>query len=316
MLLEYSSKNKIVLLVIATVLIIGGGVYFWSQNKTIIEQPEPAQTDNELWQKVTTDNGISFKYPKEILAKYINEAEWPPQVQILNTPFVCVPSGVEVQSSEQTELRLVDDRSYCVTRQSEGAAGSTYTSYIYAFSKDNKTTNITFSLRFVQCQNYDEPKASECENERTAFDVDGIVDRIAQSIKVQSKELSIAEELKDCLPKSDIVSHEKCQELLSNIRNFDECVNAGFSIMKSNPPQCATPDGKTFTQETNSTWDMAKTAVANCEVTKAFQSHSRIVNLELKNGNKLIASEPVIDDVMKIVNEAEAKCGRIQIATE
>jgi uncharacterized protein with NAD-binding domain and iron-sulfur cluster len=55
-----------------------------------------------------------------------------------------------------------------------------------------------------------------------------------------------ANELKECLPKSDTASHEKCNELLKQITNYDSCVSAGFSIMKSNPPQCATPDGRTF----------------------------------------------------------------------
>jgi len=59
---------------------------------------------------------------------------------------------------------------------------------------------------------------------------------------------SLAEGLKECLPKSDTASHEKCTELLKQITNYDSCVKAGFSIMKSNPPQCATPDGRTFIQ--------------------------------------------------------------------
>lgn len=58
---------------------------------------------------------------------------------------------------------------------------------------------------------------------------------------------SLADELKECLPKSDTASHEKCNDLLAAIRNYDDCVNAGFAIMESNPPQCATPGGRTFT---------------------------------------------------------------------
>jgi hypothetical protein len=59
---------------------------------------------------------------------------------------------------------------------------------------------------------------------------------------------SLAEQLAECLPKSDMTSHEKCNELLKQITNFDNCVIAGFSIMKSNPSQCATPDGRIFIQ--------------------------------------------------------------------
>jgi len=126
----------------------------------------------------------------------------------------------------------------------------------------------------------------------------------------------IAAQLSDCLPKSDMASREKCQELLERIRNFDECVLAGFSIMKSNPAQCQTPDGRTFIQETNSTWEMAVLAINNCEVEIAFQTHGRIVTLMLKNGNKLIATEPEIDDVMEIADSAAAECGQIVIGTE
>jgi hypothetical protein len=63
-----------------------------------------------------------------------------------------------------------------------------------------------------------------------------------------NKNESLAERLKECLPKSDMASHEKCSKLLKQINDYYSCVNAGFSIMKSNPPQCATPDGRTFVE--------------------------------------------------------------------
>ncbi len=282
----------------------------------ITENTNNTDTNNNLWITTTTDSGVTFQYPKELLATYISESEWPPQVKIENKQFVCTPSGSEIQQGGQTELRLVDNRQYCVTQQSEGAAGSIYTAYTYTFPKDNKTGIITFTLRFVQCQNYDEPKATECKNERSAFDVDGTVDRIVQSIKIQTNQLSIADELKECLPKSDTASHERCNELLATIRNFDDCVNAGFSIMKSNPPQCATPDGRNFTDETNSNWNVVLATLNNCEVESVFQTHSKLVTLKLKNGNKLTAYEPHIDDVMKVVESLNGKCGDIRLATE
>jgi len=64
----------------------------------------------------------------------------------------------------------------------------------------------------------------------------------------ENKNNNLTEELRECLPKSDTASHEKCNELLKQIIDYNSCVNAGFSIMKSNPPQCATPDGRTFIQ--------------------------------------------------------------------
>ena len=127
----------------------------------------------------------------------------------------------------------------------------------------------------------------------------------------------IAAQLRDCLPRSDAASHEKCLQLLGNIRNFDDCVAAGFAIMKSNPPQCrALDDGPIFVQETNSTWEQAVKAIYNCEVEKVFQTHSRIVTLTLKNGNELIATEPEIDAVIIITESTKLECGRIPIGTE
>lgn len=62
----------------------------------------------------------------------------------------------------------------------------------------------------------------------------------------ENKENSLVEGLRDCLPKSDMASHEKCNALLKQITDYNSCVAAGFSIMKSNPPQCATLDGRIF----------------------------------------------------------------------
>ncbi len=61
----------------------------------------------------------------------------------------------------------------------------------------------------------------------------------------------VAAELKECLPKSDMASYEKCAALLAQIKSFDACVAVGFSIMKSNPPQCVLPNGRIFLEEIN-----------------------------------------------------------------
>jgi hypothetical protein len=86
--------------------------------------------------------------------------------------------------------------------------------------------------------------------------------------------------------------------------------------MKSNPPQCATVDDRTFTDETNSTWDIALIALNSCEVESVFQTHSKLITLNLKNGNELTAYEPNIDDVMEVIDDLQGRCGKIRIATE
>ncbi len=65
---------------------------------------------------------------------------------------------------------------------------------------------------------------------------------------ITENKYNLAEELKNCLPKSDTESHEKCNELLKQITDYNSCVKAGFPIMKSNPPQCMTIDNQTFIQ--------------------------------------------------------------------
>ena len=144
---------------------------------------------NDLW-KTTTSNGITFQYSETLLTTYINTQDWPPQVQVLNELFTCNEAGSETARAGKTEKRLIDNREYCRTSIVEGAAGSIYTQYAYAFplystgstQADRKTAIFTFSLRAVQCANYNDPQKTECENERSAFDLDSTVDRMARSI--------------------------------------------------------------------------------------------------------------------------------------
>jgi hypothetical protein len=63
-----------------------------------------------------------------------------------------------------------------------------------------------------------------------------------------AEKIDLAIELQECLPKSDTGSRDRCLELMKLITNYEECVAAGFPIMKSNPPQCATLDGRIFAE--------------------------------------------------------------------
>ena len=63
-------------------------------------------------------------------------------------------------------------------------------------------------------------------------------------------------------------------------------------------------------------WESVKQAIKECEVKQVFQAHSRKVTAELKNKEKLSATEPVIDDIIDIAVSAEKKCGKIIMATE
>jgi hypothetical protein len=63
-------------------------------------------------------------------------------------------------------------------------------------------------------------------------------------------------------------------------------------------------------------WQSIKRAISNCEVKSVFQAHSKEVSAELKNGEKIFALEPNIDDIIDLAIEAEDKCAKIIMATE
>ncbi len=272
----------------------------------------------EFW-KDYNSNGISFQYPEKLTTKYIFTQEWPPTIKIESGNFSCVETPQEKSSMiEITSQRLVNNRIYCINVKNEGAAGSIYSSYVYTTPIKGKLVSVSFVLRYPNCANYDEEQNQACASEREAFDLDATVDRIIQTVRWDSasNENTLANQLTKCLVSSYSGDEEKCDELLKQITDFDSCVMAGFLILKSNPAQCQTIDGRTFIQETNSTWEQAILAVNNCEVVKVFQAHSRIVTLTLKNGNKLITKEPQIDDIIILAETTELKCGKIPMATE
>lgn len=148
--------------------------------------------DSGLW-KTTTDSqsGLTFRYPQGLTTTYIKTVDWPPRVQVLAQSFACEEAGAPTARAGQTARKQVGDRTYCVTTESEGAAGSIYTNYAYAFpwtsvggvSSGGQTAIFTFSLRAPQCANYDEPQKTNCVRELAAFNPDSLVDRMVRSLK-------------------------------------------------------------------------------------------------------------------------------------
>ena len=79
---------------------------------------------------------------------------------------------------------MMGDRAHCIVKTSEGAAGSTYMTYEYITGQGDFLAHVKFTLRFPQCMNYDEPQQGACKAEQATFDIDGLVDRIASSIRM------------------------------------------------------------------------------------------------------------------------------------
>jgi hypothetical protein len=130
-----------------------------------------------------SQRGISFRYPPDFGTQFIRALDWPPMLELTAGPFECTEAGEETARAGRTELATIGGRRYCVTRVTEGAAGSIYTSYAYAFEHDGGVAILTFSARAVQCGNYDEPQRGECEAERAAFDPGTLIDAVARTLE-------------------------------------------------------------------------------------------------------------------------------------
>ncbi len=134
--------------------------------------------DTSSWNTATDPaSGVAFRYPADFGTAYISTTDWPPKVAVLDTPYSCTEGGTSTSlPAGQTKRESINGHEYCVTEEGEGAAGSTYIQYAYAAPKDGKTMIFTFSLRYVQCANYEDPKKAECTAERDAFSPDATVD--------------------------------------------------------------------------------------------------------------------------------------------
>jgi hypothetical protein len=132
-----------------------------------------------------TAQDLIYLYPEALPTSFITASEWPPLVEEVASNPACKEGPVTAADGpeKRVEKHTVGDREYCVTLSEEGAAGSTYRSYEYAFEFGGFPYRIAFTLRYPQCANYDEPQRGACTSEQANYSVDGLVDRIAQTVQ-------------------------------------------------------------------------------------------------------------------------------------
>ena len=111
-------------------------------------------------------------YTQPLTTTYVTAASvWPPKVTTTNKIFSCTDTQKNIQGNM-----------YCIKKDAEGAAGSTYTTYTYKTKVGDQLATTTFTLRTVQCMNYDEPQQSDCRNEQSNFDVDMFADGLIHQL--------------------------------------------------------------------------------------------------------------------------------------
>jgi len=185
-------NKKYIIATIIVIVLFAGAVFYASKKPAVNAPPDttPHEDQTAGWETYSKA-GVTFKYPKTLGTSYINTVDWPPQVRSVNEPFTCTTAGIETDRAGGTSQAVIGGDIYCVTKESEGAAGSMYTQYAYSTLKDGRVTYLTFSLRFSQCGNYNDPEKTKCENERTAFTIDQIVDQIVQTLSIDPNAVEI-----------------------------------------------------------------------------------------------------------------------------
>jgi hypothetical protein len=155
--------------------------YLEVRGTELVEVAAPVASDT--WK---TFNGatstFTFQYPDHLTTQFITAQAWPPTVTLASGTFSCTEGGSQTTLPGSFTKKTINGRIYCVKLESEGAAGSTYVTYDYTTEKTGKLVTVEFTLRMVQCANYDDPQKTACEKERNAFNIDSVIDRIAQSV--------------------------------------------------------------------------------------------------------------------------------------
>lgn len=142
----------------------------------------PNVSPSEPWKSVHDEKqGIDFEYPETLKTRFISPQAWPPTVTVSAGTLDC-PTAVN--PGQNVERKTVRGQSYCRLTTSEGAAGSVFESYQYQSQRGTNLVTVAFTLRFVQCGNYDETERVACEQERQTFDVDAMADGIAMSVQL------------------------------------------------------------------------------------------------------------------------------------
>ncbi len=176
--------KQIIFLVIAVAIF---AIVLYSMSK----EPSTPIVEVETQTFSDPDSGLFFTYPETLPYVYMHVLNWPPEVTVSNSAFVCSQTDkIEGYVGSTTEKVTINDRIYCLHTLSEGAAGSVYTTYIYTFSQENKLIALKFDVRAQQCANYDGDNKTACEKERTAFNPNNLVDQIRRTVRFTNPQAS------------------------------------------------------------------------------------------------------------------------------
>lgn len=166
-------QNKTPLLIIIVVFVVISSMWLYVTRQ---------KSKNS--ESVVTPPVVFVPHDTTLRTKYIHltqDATWPPVVTLSVEQFTCIETGTEISTNGKTVQKSIAGKTYCVSIASEGAAGSTYTTYTYTTMANGKLAKVSFTLRATQCMNYDNPQQTECLAERAAFDPDNLANMIVEN---------------------------------------------------------------------------------------------------------------------------------------
>lgn len=170
------TTSKIFFLLGVLLIVLGGVALYTSHEAQAPSDAETSKVESMIvdpnW-LTYSDDSVSFRYPETLPTTYIHSVDWPPKAVVSEGAPTCA------------EAIIISGRQHCVTTSSEGAAGSIYIDYAYATAKGGKTVTLSFTLREVQCANYDDPEKTACEQERNTFEVNAFADSILQTVTLK-----------------------------------------------------------------------------------------------------------------------------------
>lgn len=108
----------------------------------------------------------------------------------------------------------------------------------------------------------------------------------------------------------------KAQGNPTSVKPSTTCTNgdkAGFE--KISGAETATK-AEELTADEKAQWERIVGFIRDCGVKDIKQNYKREVTITLKNTLKQQGKEPALDDIIKVAQESEAKCGQVSMVTE
>lgn len=175
---------------------IGSAGYSWCQEKQKclrIWEESCAADPTAGWQTYSNlEYGFEFKFPQSFGADVWRAYEWPPKVTVVLAGEDLVKTGcpnIPDGSAPAESLVNLNNLSFRLLKISDGAAGSTYTTYCYVTERERKNYAIQFVIRYTSgcgesCGPYcgTEHEAA-CRNFDKAQEVEKPIEQMVSTLK-------------------------------------------------------------------------------------------------------------------------------------